>query len=235
MTERVVVVTGSSGGIGMAIVEAFRSLGDDVIGLDKATGVDLTNPVACREAISEILAEHGRIDALCNNAGIGAVGSVVEAEPRDWEAVFAINVYAIAFLSAAVLPSMRTNGSGSIVNTCSVAANIGLKDRAVYSASKGAVRSLTLAMAADEVQYGIRVNCVSPATVEGPWVRRLIDESEDPIATSALLDSRQPMGRLVTPEEVAAAIIHLADPSMALTGFDYRLDAGMTSVLGLRR
>ena len=167
---------------------------------------------------------------LCNNAGVGAVGTVTDATPQDWERVFSANVFAIGYLSAAVLPHMRERGSGSIINTCSVAANIGLVERAVYSASKGAVRALTLAMAADEISNGIRVNCVSPATVEGPWVHRLVESSADPAATRAALEARQPMGRLVGASEVAAVIFHLADGANATTGFDYRLDAGMTTV-----
>lgn len=230
MTDRIVVVTGSSGGIGTETVRAFEHCGDRVIGLDIATGADLTSPDTCSELVGSILDEHGRIDVLCNNAGVGAVGTVVDATPEDWSRVFETNVFAVAYLSAAVLPSMRERRSGSIVNTCSVAANIGLTDRAVYSASKGAVRALTMAMAADEIGSGVRINCVSPATVEGPWVARLIDDSDDPVATRASLEARQPMRRLVTAAEVAAVIVHLADNSNATTGFDYRLDAGMTTV-----
>ena len=231
MTEgRIVVVTGHLGGIGSEIASAFSRLGDTVEGLDIADGIDLSDPSQCASAIDSILAKHGRIDVLCNNAGIGAVGTVTEATPDDWNRVFTVNVFAVAYLSAAVLPSMRRRGSGAIVNTCSVAANIGLTDRAVYSASKGALRALTLAMAADEIRHGIRVNCVSPATVEGPWVNGLIERSDDPDATRAALEARQPLGRMVRPDEVAAAVVHLAESSSAVTGFDYRLDAAMTTV-----
>jgi NAD(P)-dependent dehydrogenase (short-subunit alcohol dehydrogenase family) len=174
--------------------------------------------------------EHGRIDVLCNNAGVGAVGDVTQATLDEWQRVFAVNVFGIAHLSAAVIPAMRRAGRGAIVNTCSVAAAVGLVERAVYSASKGAVLGLTRAMAADEAEHGIRVNCVSPGTVDGPWVRRLVDQSDDPKATLAALERRQPLGRLVAPEEVAKAVAFLAADTTFTTGQDLLLDGGITGV-----
>ncbi len=100
----------------------------------------------------------------------------------------------------------------------------------MYSASKGAVRALTMAMAADDADNGIRINCVSPGTVDGPWVRRLIDDSADPAATRAALEARQPLGGLVPPESVANAIVYLADPTTFTSGVEFRLDGGITSV-----
>ena len=181
MSGRVVIVTGTSGGIGSAIAAEFEALGDTVVGLDIVEGFDVTDPEQCRAAAARVDADHGRIDVLCNNAGIGAVGDVTQATVDEWQRVFAVNVFGIAHLSAAVLPMMRRAGRGAIVNTCSVAAAVGLVERAVYSASKGAVLGLTRAMAADEAENGIRVNCVSPGTVDGPWVRRLIENSDDPV------------------------------------------------------
>jgi 2-keto-3-deoxy-L-fuconate dehydrogenase len=227
---RVVIVTGTAGGIGSAIAAEFESLGDVVVGLDLATGFDVTDRAQCEATVAGVLAEHGRVDVLCNNAGVGAVGDVVTATPADWERVFAVNVFGIAHLSAAVLPSMRTAGRGAIVNTCSVAAAVGLVERAVYGASKGAVLGLTKAMAADEAEHGIRVNCVSPGTVDGPWVRRLIDTSDDPTATRSALERRQPLGRLVAPEEVAKAVAYLAADTTYTTGQELLLDGGITGV-----
>ena len=150
--------------------------------------------------------------------------------PDDWDRVFSVNVFGIAYLSAAVLPFMRSAGTGAIVNTCSVAAEIGLVERAVYTASKGAVLGLTKAMAADEAATGIRVNCVSPGTVDGPWVRRLIADSDDPDATRAALEARQPLGRLVAPEEVAASVVFLAAPTTFTSGQQLLLDGGITGI-----
>jgi NAD(P)-dependent dehydrogenase (short-subunit alcohol dehydrogenase family) len=230
----VVVVTGSDGGIGTAIVAAFAALGDVVVGADISSGVDVTDAAQCRALVTEVVDRHGRLDVLCNNAGVGAVGDIVATPDADWERVLAVNVLGVARMSRAAVPVMRAQRAGAIVMTCSVAADIGLVDRVAYSASKGAVLALTRAMAADEVRHGIRVNAVSPATVDGPWVRRLVAEAADPAATRAALDARQPMGRLVTATEVAAAVVHLADPRTATTGSELRLDAGITGVLARR-
>jgi NAD(P)-dependent dehydrogenase (short-subunit alcohol dehydrogenase family) len=227
---RVTLVTGAAGGIGSALVEAFESNGDTVIGLDIDWGFDIRDSEACRTTAHQIHKEHGRIDVLCNNAGVGAVGDVVDAPNEDWERVFAVNVFGLAFLSGAVLPFMREAGSGAIVNTCSVAADVGLVERAVYTASKGAVLALTKSMAADEARRGIRVNCVNPGTVDGPWVRRLIDESEDPASTLSRLEARQPLGRLVGADEVAAAVVYLAASTTYTTGQELILDGGIAGI-----
>ena len=230
MPERVVVVTGSSGGIGSAIVSHFTAAGDVVVGLDLLDGVDVSHADDCAAAVDRILGEHGRIDVLCNNAGVGAVGDVVAAPPEDWSRVFAVNVFGVANMSRAALPAMRAAGRGAIVNTCSVVASVGLVDRAVYSASKGAVLALTRAMAADEIAYGIRVNCVSPGTVASPWVERTVAALPDPEAGFEALRRRQPLGRMVSCDEVAAAVAYLADDSTFTTGADFLLDGGITGV-----
>ena len=126
MTQRIVVITGSAGGIGTAINQRFRQDQDIVVGLDLADGFDLTQPQQCDKAIEQVIAKHGRIDVLCNNAGISSVGDVVDSTLDDWQRVFAVNVFGIANMSRAVLPHMRTQGSGFIVNTCSIAATVGL-------------------------------------------------------------------------------------------------------------
>jgi NAD(P)-dependent dehydrogenase (short-subunit alcohol dehydrogenase family) len=230
MPERIVVVTGSSGGIGSAIVDRFRAAGDVVVGLDVLDGVDVAQPGDCADATARIVAEHGRIDVLCNNAGIGAVGDVVVATPEDWQRVFAVNVFGVANMSRAVVPEMRAAGRGAIVNTCSVVASVGLVDRAVYSASKGAILALTRAMAADEIPHGIRVNCVSPGTVASPWVERTVAAQPDPAAALEALRKRQPLGRMVSCDEVAAAVVYLADDTTFTSGADFLLDGGITGV-----
>ncbi len=230
MTERVVVVTGSRGGIGTALVERFTANGDIVVGLDLLDGFDVTDAEACAVTTETVVADHGRIDVLCNNAGVGAVGNAVTATADEWHRVFAVNVFGVANMCRAVLPVMRTAGKGVVVNTCSVVASVGLVDRAVYSASKGAVLALTRALAADEVAYGIRVNCVSPGTVSSPWVERLAAAQDDPAATLEALRRRQPLGRMVSCEEVAAAVLYLADGTTFTTGADFLLDGGITGM-----
>jgi len=230
MTQRVIVVTGARGGIGRAIVDAFAALGDQVIGLDLIDGFDVTDPNACSDAAARIEAEHGAVDVLCNNAGIAATGDVVASTPDEWEQVFAVNVFGVANMSRAFLPAMRAAGRGAVVNTCSVVASVGLVERAVYGASKGAVLALTKAMAADEINHGIRVNCVSPGTVWSPWVERLVAATPDPAAAEEALRRRQPLGRMVSCDEVAAAIVYLAAPTTFTTGADFLLDGGITGV-----
>jgi NAD(P)-dependent dehydrogenase (short-subunit alcohol dehydrogenase family) len=230
MSPRVVVVTGARGGIGTAIADAFTALGDTVVGLDLLDGFDVTDPLACTDVAARVEAEHGPVDVLCNNAGIAAVGDVVTSTPEEWERVFAVNVFGVANTSRAFLPAMRAAGRGAIVNTCSVVASVGLVDRAVYGASKGAVLALTKAMAADEIRHGIRVNCVSPGTVWSPWVQRLTRAADDPERAVEALRARQPLGRMVECEEVAAAVVYLAAPTTFTSGADFLLDGAITGV-----
>lgn len=228
--SRVIVVTGASGGIGSAIVDRFTSDGETVVGLDLVDGFDVTDGGQCLRSVAAIVDAHGQIDVLCNNAGVASVGDVVASTEADWQRVFAVNVFGVANMSRAVLPIMRSAGSGVIVNTCSVAASVGLVERAVYSASKGAVLSMTKAMAADEAHRGIRVNCVSPGTVSSPWVERLVANTDDPEATMEALRRRQPLGRLVTTAEVADAVAYLASPTTFTSGADLLLDGGITGI-----
>jgi 2-keto-3-deoxy-L-fuconate dehydrogenase len=230
MSGRVVVVTGERGGIGQAITERFTRDGDVVVGLDLLDGFDVRDPAACQAEAERIEAEIGPVAVLCNNAGVSAVGDVVVSTPEDWERVFAVNVFGVANMSRAFLPAQRVRRNGAVVNTCSVVASVGLVDRSVYGASKGAVLALTKAMAADELRYGIRVNCVSPGTVWSPWVQGLARASADPDATVEALRRRQPLGRMVECEEVAAAVHYLAADTTFTTGADFLLDGGITGV-----
>jgi NAD(P)-dependent dehydrogenase (short-subunit alcohol dehydrogenase family) len=230
MSERIVVITGSAGGIGGAMVSTFTALGDVAVGLDLADGFDLTDPEACVAAAGRIVAEHGRIDVLCNNAGVSAIGDVVQSTPADWQRVFSVNVFGTANMSRAVIPHMRAAGGGVIVNTCSIVATVGLVQRSVYASSKGAVLALTKAMAADEIAHGIRVNCVSPGTVRSPWVERLVAATDDPAASLDALRRRQPMGDLVSCEAVADAVAYLAAPTTFATGIDLLVDGGISGV-----
>src|SRR5207253_4575671 len=139
-----------------------------------------------------------------------------------------VNVLGAVRVSRAALPHLRVSPSATIVNVASIAATNGLPQRALYSATKGAVQALTMAMAADHVREGIRVNCVNPGTADTPWVGRLLDVAADPEAERAALEARQPMGRLVSADEVASAIAYLASPlSGSTTGTALAVDGGM--------
>ena len=132
---------------------------------------------------------------------------------EEWQRVLDINVIGMVRVTRAALPHLRASAAAAVVNTCSVAATAGLPQRALYSTTKGAVLSLTQAMAADHLREGIRVNCVNPGTADTPWVGRLLDSAPDPAAERAALEARQPHGRLVTAEEVAGAVAYLASPA----------------------
>ncbi|MFF5187448.1 SDR family NAD(P)-dependent oxidoreductase [Streptomyces sp. NPDC000345] len=232
------VVTGGASGIGLATARALAAQGAAVAVLDLApAGVpepllglqtDVTDDASVRAAVEQAAARLGGLDILVNNAGIGAQGTVADNPDAEWHRVLDVNVLGMVRTTRAALPHLRRSSHAAVVNTCSIAATAGLPQRALYSASKGAVLSLTLAMAADHVREGIRVNCVNPGTADTPWVARLLDAADDAEAERAALNARQPMGRLVTADEVAAAIVYLASPAAAsVTGTALAVDGGM--------
>ncbi|MFF5308098.1 SDR family NAD(P)-dependent oxidoreductase [Streptomyces massasporeus] len=232
------LVTGGASGIGRATAELLAERGAQVAVLDLdpspvdkpllAHRADVTDDASVREAVATAVADLGGLDVLVNNAGIGAQGTVEDNADDEWHRVYDVNVLGMVRSTRACLPHLRTSAHAAIVNTCSIAATAGLPQRALYSATKGAVYSLTLAMAADHVREGIRVNCVNPGTVDTPWVGRLLDAAPDPAAERAALQARQPTGRLVSPAEVAGAIAYLASPlSGATTGTALAVDGGM--------
>jgi NAD(P)-dependent dehydrogenase (short-subunit alcohol dehydrogenase family) len=236
---RTALVTGGASGIGLATADLLTQRGAQVAVLDVTKSAahlsvvaDVTDDAQVRQAVAEAEAALGGLDILINNAGIGAAGTIVDNDDDEWRRVLDVNVLGIVRTTRAAMPFLRQavqrTGQAAIVNTCSIAATAGLPNRALYCASKGAVYSLTLAMAADHVREGIRVNCVNPGTADTPWVGRLLDAAEDPQAERAALEARQPTGRLVTAAEVAAAIAYLASPlASATTGTALAVDGGM--------
>ncbi|GAA5029788.1 SDR family oxidoreductase [Streptomyces sp. NPDC005813] len=232
------LVTGGASGIGRATADLLAARGARVAVLDLDPSsvegpllghrADVTDDASVRAAVAAAAEALGGLDVLVNNAGIGAQGTVEDNDDAEWHRVLDVNVLGIVRTTRAALPLLRRSAHAAVVNTCSIAATAGLPRRALYSATKGAVLSLTLAMAADHVREGIRVNCVNPGTVDTPWVGRLLDAAADPAAERAALEARQPTGRLVTASEVAGAIAYLASPlSGATTGTALAVDGGM--------
>jgi NAD(P)-dependent dehydrogenase (short-subunit alcohol dehydrogenase family) len=232
------LVTGGGSGIGLATARLLAARGARVAVLDLSPGdehvavkADVTDDASVRAAVADVAGRLGGIDILVNNAGVGAIGTVADNPDDDWHKVFDVNVVGMVRVTRAALPYLRASAHAAIVNTCSVAATAGLPQRALYSATKGAVLSLTLAMAADHIHEGIRVNCVNPGTADTPWVGRLLEVADDPAAERAALEARQPMGRLVSADEVAAAIAYLASPAAAsVTGTALAVDGGMAGL-----
>jgi 2-keto-3-deoxy-L-fuconate dehydrogenase len=238
LTGLTAIVTGGGSGIGLATARLLASRGARVAVLDLKPGeeflgltADVADDASVRLAVDAAAEGLGGIDILVNNAGVGAIGTVADNPDDQWHQVFDVNVVGIVRVTRAALPYLRRSAHPAIVNTCSVAATAGLQQRALYSATKGAVLSLTLAMAADHLGEGIRVNCVNPGTADTPWIGRLLDQADDPAAERAALEARQPSGRLVSADEVAAAIAYLASPSAsAVTGTALAIDGGMSGL-----
>jgi 2-keto-3-deoxy-L-fuconate dehydrogenase len=231
------LVTGGASGIGLATAHMLAARGARVAILDRdrledavlhSVQADLVDDRAVRAGVAAAIAQLGGLDILINNAGVGAQGAIEDNPDDEWHRVLDINVVGLARVTRAALPALRRSTNAAIVNTSSIVATAGLPQRALYSASKGAVLSLTRAMAADLIGAGIRVNAVTPGTADTPWIGRLLDSAPDPAVERAALEARQPHGRLVSPDEVAAAICYLAGPSAgSTTGTVLAVDGGM--------
>lgn len=238
-TDRpVAIITGGAAGIGAAICTRLHNDGYTTVVFDVAPGagspgdesitVDITDNAQVVAAVAHVEATYGRLDVVINNAGIGAQGTVEDNDDAEWERVFGVNLFGMVKVSRAALPLLKHSSRAAIVNTCSIAATVGLPDRALYSATKGAVLSLTRAMATDYLPDGIRVNCVNPGTADTPWIGRLLSAAADPVAERAALEARQPHKRLVSPAEIAAAVAYLVDPdNRSTTGIFMAIDGGM--------
>ncbi len=237
MDGLVALVTGGASGIGAATAETLAARGARVAVLDLnpptdgphlGLRCDVADRASVEAAVAQVVEQLGRLDIVVNSAGVGAQGTVLDNDDAEWDRVLQVNVIGMARVISAAVPHLRNSPAAAVVNVCSIAATAGLPSRVLYSASKGAVLSMTLAMAADHIREGIRINCVNPGTADTPWVGRLLDSADDPVAERAALNARQPHGRLVAADEVAGAIAYLASPqSGSTTGTSLAVDGGM--------
>ncbi|HEY8061287.1 MAG TPA: SDR family oxidoreductase [Gemmatimonadales bacterium] len=193
--------------------------------------MDVTREADVAKTVAAVVAAHGRIDILVNNAGvIGANKPTTELTEADWDVVLAVNVKGVFFCTKSVLPQMIERGAGRIVNLCSVYGTVGAPNAPPYHASKGAVRIMTKTDALLYAKHGIRVNSVSPSFVGTPMLDAFAGSIGDTDRMLEELASMHPVGRIGTPEEVAAAVLYLAlDESDFVTGSDLVVDGGYTA------
>ncbi len=217
------IVTGAASGIGWETATRFLAEGATVVAGDLSPEVpdgtvgvhtDVSSPADVEALVSVALATTGRLDAMCNIAGIGSTTDAVDCTPEEWDRVFAFNARGVFLGTKYALPSMLAQGRGVIVNMASIAGLVGLRDRAAYCASKGAVVAFSKQVAVQYAAQGVRCLSICPGTVETPWVGRLLAEAPDPDGRRKDLVARQPLGRLGLPAEIANAVLYAASSTM---------------------
>lgn len=242
-------VTGAGSGIGEATAHALAAAGAMVFVADRDPGggervagairsgggraeyyqFDVTDEAACANAVEHVRRQ-GDLDILVNNAGVGHVGTILQATGADLDRLYAVNVRGVFNVSKAFITGMLARRKGSIVNIASIGGIVGIRDRLAYSTTKFAVVGLTKSMALDHAIDGVRVNCICPARVETPFVSARIKEYPDPEAAYREMTATQPVGRMGTPEEIAAAVLYLSsDEATFITGSALIIDGGWSA------
>ncbi len=248
--DRVIILTGAASGIGKAAAALFAGEGgvvflldidrkgiektaDDILhqgGKALSLACDVTDEGKVTEVVAQVLQHVGRIDVLCNNAGIELSRSLIHTEEDEWDRVLAVNLKGMFLLSKHVVPHMMDSGGGAVVNTSSISGLLGWPDSSAYCASKGGVIQLTREMAVEYGPHNIRVNCICPGTTVTPMIDRLLGLEEDPEGTALSIRAMHPLGRFAQPEEIARAMLFLASEEASfVTGAVLPVDGGYTA------
>ena len=247
LTDKVIIVTGAGSGIGQAIAARCASEGALVVVADRdgdageraaaeiggaaeARPVDVTSDEQVGALVRAVVAAHGALHVMINNAGVGVAGTVEVTSDEDWARMIDVGLTGTFYGMRHAIPAIRESGGGSVVNISSVAGLVGIPDRAAYCAVKGGIVALTRAAAIDHAREGVRVNCIAPGTVDTPWVQRITANYPDPEAARAAMRDRQPHGRLVSADEIAAMAAYLAsDEAGSVVGAVMVVDGGLTA------
>lgn len=247
LKDKVAIITGAGAGIGEAAAQIFVREGARVLLADRngpgvarvaerlgpqaaAIEVDVSRSADVARMVAEAQERFGRLDVLVNNAGYGIPGTVVTTEEDAWDALMAVNLKGVFLCCKHAIPVLAAQGGGTIVNTASNVATVGIFDRAAYVASKGGVAALTKAMALDHAAERIRVNCVAPGVTWSTYFDKMVAEHPDPEDFKARLKARAPVNRWAEPIEIANAILWLAsDEASFATGAMFTVDGGMSA------
>ncbi len=250
LTGKAALVTGAGSGIGEAIARTLAEAGAAVYVADRDEGggarvtdaivaegrratfvaLDVTDDEACQVVAARVGTEHGALDVLVNNAGIGHVGTILQTTGADLDRLHAVNVRGVFNVTKAFIGAMLVRRRGAIVNVASIGGLVGIRDRVAYCASKAAVVGLTRSMALDHAEAGVRINCVCPGRVETPFVTARLREYPDPEAAYRQMADTQALRRMGTPAEIAAAVLYLAsDEAAFVTGSALAIDGGWSA------
>jgi NAD(P)-dependent dehydrogenase (short-subunit alcohol dehydrogenase family) len=180
--------------------------------------------------VRRVVEEWSGLDVMVNNAGVGVAATTPETTEEDWDRVLDVCLKGTFFGMKYTIPAIRDSGGGAIINISSIAALVGIKDRAAYSAAKGGILALTRAAAIDHIEEGVRINCIAPGTVDTPWIARITSGYDDPEEARETMKARQPHGRFVSPEEIAAMAAYLAsEEADSVVGAAMVVDGGVTA------
>jgi NAD(P)-dependent dehydrogenase (short-subunit alcohol dehydrogenase family) len=247
LEDKRAVVTGASAGIGRAIAlrlgtegarvaiadldeEGALEVAGELEGNSLVQRTDVTKAEDVETLVQRVVEEWGGLDIMVNNAGVGIAATTPETKEENWDMVLDVCLKGTFLGMKYAIPAIRGSGGGSVVNMSSIAALVGISDRAAYSAAKGGILALTRAAAIDHIEEGVRVNCIAPGTVDTPWIARITAGYDDPEEARAQMQARQPHGRFVSPEEIAAMAAYLAsDEASSVVGAVMVVDGGMTA------